>query len=154
MNAGESAILRGGGWWSGHGPGGQSVARSSCDMTSMPATSWGGFSWQVLYSGSAAEHGLSVIEIVSKWSAAASIMLGGTDADCVSMERSAILPRIQPACGQRTDADGLLPVYSAIPRSLALASSLRNSAPDLVRSLVGKRTAMDDRIVRPVGRTC
>jgi hypothetical protein len=67
MNAGDSAILRGGGWWSGHWPGFQSVARSSCDTTSVPATSWGYFSWHVLYSGSAAGHGLSVIEIVSKY---------------------------------------------------------------------------------------
>jgi hypothetical protein len=65
MNAGESAILRGSGWWNAHSPGFQSVVRFSCDTTSMPATSWGCFSGHVLYSGSVAGHGSSVIEIVS-----------------------------------------------------------------------------------------
>jgi transposase len=56
LHAGERASPRGGGLLNAHGPGVQRVVRVSCETTRMPATSWSGFRWHVLYAGSVAGH--------------------------------------------------------------------------------------------------
>jgi hypothetical protein len=66
MSAGERGLLPGDRSLNEHWDGSQRVVRCSCDTTHMPGTSWGGFSWYVLSSGSVAGHDSSVIEIVSK----------------------------------------------------------------------------------------
>ena len=91
---------------------------------------------------------------LTSWSAALSMTLGGTEADCARIERSTTLPRIQPENGQRFADDEESPTYNAISMSLAAERSLCREAPCFVRSLGGKRTEIEDKIVRPVLRTC
>ena len=91
---------------------------------------------------------------LTKWSAALSMTSGGTVADCVRIERSAVLARIQPDCGHREYVFGESPVKIATSRSSTLSSSLASVAPLLVRSCAGSRTATDDRIARPLDLIC